>query len=429
MNSKNVVKNAGWIIGVRIIQSVLSLIISMLTARYLGPSNYGIISYAASLTAFVLPIMQLGLSNILVQEIINEPEKDGEIIGTATVMGVISAFFCVIGIIAFSATVNRGEPETIIVCGLYSLSLIFQTIDLVQYWFQAKLLSKYTSIASLIAYIITSLYKVYLLVSGKSVAWFAVSYAIDYFLIGAILIVIYKKESKHHLKFSWQKAKQMFSRSRYYIVSSLMVTVFAQTDRIMIKLMIGNSETGFYSAAISCVGITSFVFSAIIDSMRPVIFESKKESENKFNDNMICLYSIIIYLSLVQSVVISVFSGVIVRLLYGIDYLNSISVLRIIVWYTTFSYLGSVRNVWILAHNKQKYLWIINLSGALLNVCLNYILIPIWGSCGAAIASLLTQIFTNVIISFIIKEIRENGFMMFKSLNLKYIKKFVCSLR
>ena len=429
MNSKNVVKNAGWIIGVRIIQSVLSLIISMLTARYLGPSNYGIISYAASLTAFVLPIMQLGLSNILVQEIINEPEKDGETIGTATVMGVVSACFCVIGIIAFSTIVNKGETETILVCGLYALSLVFQAIELVQYWFQAKLLSKYTSIASLIAYIIMSLYKVYLLISGKSVAWFAISYSIDYLLIAVVLIVIYTKKSKHLLKFSWEKAKQMFSRSRYYIISSLMVTVFAQTDRIMIKLMIGNSETGFYSAAISCAGITSFVFSAIIDSMRPVIFESKKESENKFKENMINLYSIIIYLSLAQSIVISMFSGIIVRILYGVNYLNSVSVLRIIVWYTTFSYLGSVRNVWILAHNKQKYLWIINLSGALLNVCLNYILIPVWGSCGAALASLITQIFTNVIISFIIKEIRENGFMMIRALNMKHIKKFVSSLR
>ena len=60
-----------------------------------------------------------------------------------------------------------------------------------------------------------------------------------------------------------------------------------------------------------------------------------------------------------------------------------------------FSYLGSVRNVWMLAENKQKYLWIINLSGALGNVILNLILIPIMGVNGAAVASLCTQIFAK----------------------------------
>ena len=71
-----VAKNASWIIGCRIGQAILSLVINMLTARYLGPSNYGLITYAASLVAFVLPIAQLGFNNILVQEIVNDPENE-----------------------------------------------------------------------------------------------------------------------------------------------------------------------------------------------------------------------------------------------------------------------------------------------------------------------------------------------------------------
>ena len=79
--NSRVVRNAGWIIGVKIVQAFITFVISMLTARYLGAANYGVISYAASLTAFVLPIMQLGLSNILVQEIINNPAEEGKAIG------------------------------------------------------------------------------------------------------------------------------------------------------------------------------------------------------------------------------------------------------------------------------------------------------------------------------------------------------------
>ena len=68
-----IAKNATWIIVCRIVQAVFGLIINMLTARYLGPSNFGLITYAASLVAFVLPILQLGFNNILVQELVQHP--------------------------------------------------------------------------------------------------------------------------------------------------------------------------------------------------------------------------------------------------------------------------------------------------------------------------------------------------------------------
>ena len=94
--------------------------------------------------------------------------------------------------------------------------------------------------------------------------------------------------------------------------------------------------------------------------------------------------------------------------------------LRIVVWYTTFAYLGSVRNIWILANDKQKYLWVINICGASANVVLNFALIPLLGIYGAAIASLVTQFFTNVIVGYIIRPIRPNNAIMVSSLNPKY---------
>ena len=129
------------------------------------------------------------------------------------------------------------------------------------------------------------------------------------------------------------------------------------------------------------------------------------------------LYSVVIYLSLLQSIFMTLGAKLVIFILYGVDYFPAISSLRIIVWYTTFSYLGAVRNIWILANNQQKYLWIINLSGATANVVINAILIPIWGINGAAIASLFTQIFTNVIVGYIIAPIRENNRIMLHGLN------------
>ena len=87
-----VVTNAAWIIVCRVFQAVLNLVISMMTARYFGPSNYGLINYAAAIVAFFVPIMQLGLRSTLVSEYISDPEKEGTVLGTSVVMNIISAF-------------------------------------------------------------------------------------------------------------------------------------------------------------------------------------------------------------------------------------------------------------------------------------------------------------------------------------------------
>lgn len=421
MENRQVVKNAGWIIGIQIIKSIVVLAISMLTARFLGPSNYGLINYASSIVAFVAPIMYLGFSGSLVSELVNDPDNEGKILGTAITLSFCSSLFCIAGIIGFVAIVNAGEIETLIVCALYSVLLIFQSIDLIQYWFQAKLLSKYSSLASFCAYLVVASYKVALLFLGKGVYWFAISNALDYMLIAVLLLIIYKKKGGAKLSFSWAYAKSMFGRSKYYILSNLMIAVFGQTDRIMLKLMVDDAATGFYSAASTCAGMLSFVYSAIIDSMRPLVFSSKKEHSAKYEKSVICLYSIIIYLALIQSLVMTLAAPWIVNILYGEEYSSSISALQIIVWYCTFTYLGGARGVWILAEGKQKHIVLINLVGALLNIGLNFALIPYLGVNGAAIATVITQFFTNVVFVCAYKPTRRNGYFLLQALNPKYL--------
>lgn len=429
MRNKRVIANASWIIVSRIIQAFFAVIISMLTARYLGPSNFGIINYVASLVAFATPVMKLGLDAILVREIINHPDEEGQTLGTATVLNLISSVLCMLGTVTFCALVNRGEDEIIIVCLLYSLMLPAQAVEMIMYWYQAKLLSKYTSLVSLGAYILISAYKIFLLICNKNVYWFAISNAIDYMLIGIVLHILYRKLGSSPLSFSLSKAKQMLSQGKFYIVSAMMVTVFAQTDKIMLKYMIDETATGFYAAATTCAGMTSFVFAAIIDSARPSIFENKQKGEEYYERSVRMLYCEIIYLSLAQCLVITVFSKHIIYLLYGAAYKPAISALRIVVWYTTFSYMGSVRNIWILAEGKQKYLWILNLSGASANVLLNIWLIPRLGVTGAAMASLITQFFTNVSMSAIIRPLRRNNELMFSALDLRNIWGLISQIR
>ena len=416
MTSK-VARNASWIIGCKLVQSILGFVLNMLTARFLGKSSFGDISYAMAVVSFVVPLMRLGFGNIMVQEIVQNPEREGKAMGTGVFLNLVSAFACIAGVTAFAFVANPGETETVIICALYGIKLIFEATDLMSYWYQAKLMAKYSSVISLIVHFVVLGYKIYLLVSLKSVYWFAVSSALEYCLCSVGMYIIYHFKKTQKLSISLKLGKELIDKGKHYILSSMMVMIFAETDKIMLKGLIDSSATALYSTATILAGATGFFFAAIIDSFRPWIFEVQKTNEELFKERLRMLYSFIIYISLLQSIVMTLFAKPIVLLTYGEQYYDSIGALQIVVWYTTFSYLGSVRNIWILANNKQKYLWVINLFGAGANVILNVTLIPFLGLYGAAIASLVTQIFTNVIVGYILKPIRPNNAIMVSSLN------------
>jgi O-antigen/teichoic acid export membrane protein len=151
--------------------------------------------------------------------------------------------------------------------------------------------------------------------------------------------------------------------------------------------------------------------------MRPIVLEKRKISLEAFEMGISSLYSVVTYLAFAQAIVFTLLAKLIVRIMYGNEFAPTIPVLQIIVWQQAFSIMGSVRNIWILGEEKHSILWIINLCGAMTSILLNLLLIPIWGACGAALASVITQIFTNVIVGFLLKPIRRNNQLLLKGMN------------
>ena len=428
MSQNKIFNNAKWIIVCKIAQSLIQLVIGMISARYLGPSNYGVINYAASLVAFALPVMQLGLPSLLVQGYVNSPEKEGEIMGTCLVMNVVSGLACIVGVISFAMVANHGDRATIVVCTLYSTTILFQALELLQFWFQARLLSKYSSLAALGAYVIVSIYKVYILVVGKSVYWFAVTHSVEYAATGFAMVVLYHKYGSVKWSFSFRLAKEMLSKSKFYILAFMMSKIYQNTDHVMLQNMIGAVENGYYTAAATCTSVVAFIYAAIIDSARPVILESKQKSQERFERNVVRLYAIVCYVCFAQSLCFTVLAKLIVHILYGAEYYAAVPVLQILVWQLAFSYMGSVRNIWILAEEKYSILWRINLTGAIANVVLNALLIPYWGACGAAFASVVSQIITNFVVGFFLKPIRENNRLLVEGLRPRALIEVLVSL-
>ena len=417
-----VVKNASWLIAGRIAQMLISLVVGLLTARYLGPSNYGLINYANAYTAFFMAFCTLGINSVLVQEFINHPEQEGAAIGSTLVMRAISSFCSAGVIIGIVSILEKDEPTTIAVTALCSIGLLFNIFETFNYWFQSKLQSKVTSIVILVSYAVTALYKIILLALNKSVLWFAFSTALDYICIGILLIIAYKKYQGQRLSFSKDISKRILKKSVPFILPSLMVSIYGYADKFMLKQMLNEESIGFYSSATAICSMWTFVLTAIIDSMYPTIMESHKTDKEMFEKRNRLLYAIVFYVSVAVSLFFTVFADKIVAVLYGQAYLPAAAPLRVVTWYTAFSYLGVARNAWIVCENKQKLLKYIYIVSALSNVVLNYFFIPSMGPTGAALASLITQILTTLVVPLFFKDIRYNSVLMLEGILLRKVR-------
>lgn len=418
-----VARNAGWLISGKVFQMLINFVVGLITARYLGPSNYGLINYAGAYTAFFASFCTLGINSVIVKEFVDNPDKTGEIIGTTLGLRALSSFLSALSIIGISFVVDAAEPTTIWVVALCSVGVIFQIFDTFNYWFQSKLQSKTTAIVTLIAYVITAIYKVILLIYKKPVTYFAFSTSVDYICVAILLLICYRKYNGGKLSFSKDYGKALLKKSVHFILPGLMVAIYGQTDKIMLKHMISDAEIGYYSTAVSLCSTWCFVLSAIIDSLYPPIMESFKVSKEDFDRKNKILYAIIFYLSIFVSGLFTIFASIIIKLLYGADYMGAISPLRVITWYTAFSYLGTARNAWIVCMDKQKYLKYLYLASAIVNVGLNFVFIPILGATGAAIASLISQISTVFIVPFFMKDLRENSLLMVQAILFKGLRR------
>lgn len=419
LNSK-VTRNASWIIAGRVYHMVLAFVVGLLTARYLGPNNYGLINYAATYTSFFASFCTLGINSVIVKNFVDHPDEEGETVGSAIILRTISSVLSVVMMMCITFIADNGEKTTNIVVFLCGIGVIFQVMDTLDYWFQSRLESKYSAFATVISYTVVSIYKVWLLVTGKSVEWFAVSTSIDYLVVAIILLIVYKKRNGPRFSCSMRKAKELFKSSYHFILAGLMVSIYGSTDKFMLKQLLNEAEVGYYSTAVSLCNTWVFLLTAIIDSLYPVILQSFNNKE-LFERKNKQLYSIVFYISVSVSIMFSVLATPVVRILYGKAYIAAAAPLRIITWYTAFSYLGVARNAWIVSYNKQNYLKYLYIGAAITNVVLNVIMIPLWGASGAAFASLLTQISTILVFPALIKDLRPNVKLMVDAILLKKV--------
>ena len=376
----------------QILRMVAGVLVGIWVARYLGPEQFGVFSYVIAFASLFSSIAKLGLDGIVVRDLVKDPEQRNQYLGTAFWLKLLGALLmlCVIAIILQLTAMNHLTSLYILIIASGS---IFQAFEVVDFYFQSKVLSKFVSISKLIQLFISSLLKLYFIYTGAELIYFVIVTLIDQVTLSLSLYIAYRlqKLGGFYRYFSITFAKQLFKDSWPLIFSGLAVMFYMRIDQIMIKEILGEREVGIYSAAVKLSEVCYFIPVIVTASVFPSIANSKKVNEELYYSRLQYLYTFMVWLAIAIAIPMSLLSDWLVNLLYGPAYHEGGQVLMINIWAGVFVFLGVASSKWLLIENMQINSFYRTMMGLIVNVVGNIYLIPIYGVKGAAISALISQ--------------------------------------
>ncbi|GHY39508.1 flippase [Vibrio fluvialis] len=394
------INNSGWLIFDKSIRLLLGLLVSAWVARYLGPAQFGELAYVLAYLAFFQAVALLGMDGIVVRDIAKKKNEAGEILGTAFILRLTVGFSCWIIAIAGMVWANGWQDRSVYITALAGVSLIFQSADTIDLWFQSQSQSRRTVIAKLVAYLISNGLKILLILNQAPLLAFAVVMSVEFLFAAIALAYAYRKFTCQQ---PWQllksRAGRLLRESWPFILSGLSVLVYMRIDQIMIKEILGEAQLGIYVAAIPLATLGYILPSIIYTSLAPHISRVKLKSEYEYRSALSKIFVSFSVIGWITSIPISILSPFFISLLYGEQYQESSVVLSIYVFTNIFVCHGVALGFWVINENKGKISLIRTFIGALFLVLINLLLIPRLGLVGAAISALSAQALSTIFLN------------------------------
>jgi O-antigen/teichoic acid export membrane protein len=400
--------NTSWMFGEQVLRILAGLFVGIYVARYLGPEQFGVYSYAAAFVALFGAIAKLGLDGIVVRDLVNHPDKRDIYLGTAFWLKLIGALLTLITL-AVAVQFTSNNTTTNLYIFIIASGLIFQSLEVVDSYFQSKVLSKYVSIAKLIQLALSSILKLYFIFIQADLFWFVLVSLVDQISLALSLAFAYwrQKIGTFFGRFSVGTAKAMLRNSWPLILSGIAVIIYMRIDQIMIKEMLGEREVGLYSAAVKLSEAWHFVPVIITSSLFPAIVKARKISPELYHQRLQRLCTLMAWLAIAVALPVTFLADSVVSLLYGYHYGEASSVLAIHIWGAVFVFLGVSSGAFFTVENYTKKSFYRTALGAVSNVLFNVILIPRYGINGAAVASVLSQFISNFLYDLFDSSIRS----------------------
>lgn len=420
-------KNTSWLFFERIIGMVVTLFVGVYVARYLGPANFGLLSYAGSFVGLFSAIAAFGLDNIVVRELVKDEKKRDELLGTTFVLKIIGSILVLI-IIVVAIRFTNNDNFTNLLIFIIAIGTIFQSFNVIKFYFQSKILSKYTVYAQVFSTILCSVIKLLLIYFNMGLIYFAMVTLLQSIILALGLVGMYIKQKSSLFKWriKFDLVKRLLNDSWPLILSGVAISIYVRIDQVMIKNMLDTKAVGNYAVAVRLAEVWYFIPMAITNSVFPAIINAKKISEKLYYERLQKLYDLMAWLAIGIALPIMLLSNNIIKLLFGIQYQEAAGVLQIYVWAGVFVFLGVASGQYLIVENYTKISFLRTLIGAIINIVLNINLIPKYGINGAAIATIISYFISTFLIVLMPKTYR-NSILMFKSFSvlgcIKRIKK------
>ncbi|MBD1940405.1 flippase [Microcoleus sp. FACHB-68] len=429
---RQIIGNTGWLFASRILRLGLGLVVGVLLARYLGPEQFGLYNYTISFVVLFSPLATLGLDSIVIRDIVREPLSKLETLGTAFVLKLIGSFitFCLATGAIFFLRFDDNLAHWLV--GLAAVASIFQAFDVIEFWFNSQIKSKYGIYAKYSAFIFVNVLRIVLIQMNASLIAFAWLIFIESLLSAVGLVIVYQASGDNAL--AWQvsikRAKQLLKDSWPLLLSSISIVIYMRIDQVMLGELASIADIGNYSVAVRLVEVWYIIPMTLNQALFPSIVNLKKVAPETYEARIQRLYTLMIWMAIIAAILISYISSQLVKVIYGEQYIEAAPILSIQAWMATSVFFGVARASWVTTEGYLLDEMYVNIIGCILNVILNFILIPTQGAIGATVASLLTAFGANFIVAIYSKPIRISLRMYLISLllPLNLLKKILCAV-
>lgn len=420
-NLLKIVDNIGWLFFDKVLRMGVGLVVVVWIARYMGPQQFGIFNFATAFVGLFGAVAGIGLQAIVVRDLVRDPSRKNETLGTAAALLLMGGLLTyVLTICAIILIRPEDTLAKLLVTILGSVTLLKAT-DIVVYWFESQVLSKYTVWVQNGSFLVFAVVKITLILSDAPLLAFAWASSAEALLIAILLTAMYSKYGPGVLKLSatFSRAKSLLTDCWPLMLSGLAIVIYMKIDQIMLGLMLGDEAVGIYSAATQISEIWYFIPMIIMASVFPAIMDGKKQGEIIYYERLQRLYDLMVWLSVLIAIPMTFIAAPLVTLLYGNAYEEAGKVLAIHIWASVFVFLGVASSQWFIAENRQMLSFQRTLAGAITNIILNIILIPYLECQGAAIATVLSYSIVAFFFDFFQKETKSMFRMKLRALNMK----------
>jgi O-antigen/teichoic acid export membrane protein len=415
---QDVVSNTGWMLGDKVVRMGVGLLVGVWLARYLGPSLYGEFSYAFAFASLFAPIALLGLDDIVIRRLVRDTSNQDQILGTVFFLMLLggSAVFGLATTCIYLVRPDDGLMHWLV--AIVAGGTIFQAFIAIEFWFESQLQWKFTVYAKNTAFLIISILKIVLILAKASLLAFAWAGLAEIVIGSAGLVIAYHARGFRVAAWHYSRAMAgtLLKDSWPVILSVFLTMIYLKIDQVMLGTMAGNEELGLYSAAVRLSEAWYFIPMAVCSSVFPTIAVLEATDEKLFNAHMQKLYNLMALIAYCIVIPVALFSNQIVDLLYTSTYAKSGTLLSMLIWSVLFTNLSAARNVFMVSKNWLKINLVSTLLGCIVNILLNYFLIPVYGAMGAIGASLVSYWFAVHGTCFIFKPLRSTGRMLTRAM-------------